>query len=634
MSSVTSRSARSARRPRQPLARWRIAFASALAGSALLTTAVPALAQQAELKRHALSLLDEPAYKPDFKHFDWVNPNAPKGGTIKLWSEGTFNTLNPFTLSGVPAAELENTYASLMIPSADEHNVMYGLIAAWASYPEDYSSVTFGLRPEARFHDGTPITPEDVIFSMEALKKANIRYAQFYKDVVKGEKLGPHEVKFTFAVSGNKKLPQQVAGLDVLPRHYWESRDLSKTTLEIPLGAGPYRIKDVDNGRSITYERVADWWAKDLPVNRGQWNFDVVRIDYYRERTAAFEAFKKGDIDYWYENTAKAWATEYDFAAIKSGLIKLARLPHKRPTPMQAFALNQRRAQFKDVRVREALNLAFNFEEMNEQLLYSAYFRTGSYFDNSEFKPAGLPQGRELALLNEAAKAGPDGVPAAVFTREFKQPVGGAANVHRRNLAEAARLLKEAGFVANGTQLRGPSGQQLKIEILLNSPAFERHTQNYSADLRKLGIETSIRVVDPAQYQQRVRAYDYDMIIQSVPQQSAPGNEQRLYWSSEMADREGSMNIIGIKNKAVDLLVEKIVFAPDRAELTAAVRALDRVLIWNHYVVAQWYYPFDRMAYWDKLGRPERMPSLSPAFDRVWWFDADKAKELSQRRTQ
>lgn len=608
--------------------------AAAALALGLLLPATASAAEPAGARRHALALLGEPAYKADFKHFDWVNPNAPKGGTVRLWADGTFDNLNPFTLSGVAAAELDNTYDSLMIASADELNVVYGLVAEWASHPDDHSSVTFGLRKEARFHDGKPVTPEDVIFSMEALKKANVRYAQYYKDVVRGEKLGPHEVKFHFSGPGNKKLPQQVAGLTVLPRHYWESRDLSKSTLEIPLGSGPYRIREVDRGRSITYERVADWWAKDLPVNKGQWNFDVLRIDYFRERTAAFEAFKTGEIDFWPENTAKSWATEYGFPAVKRGLVTVLRLSHKRPTPMQAFALNLRRPQFQDVRVRQALNLAFNFEEMNEQLLYSAYIRTTSYFDNSQRKAKGLPQGREKELLEEAHKLAPDGVPAGALSGEFKQPTGGPMTAHRRNLAEASRLLRDAGYALSGTQLRNARGQPLRIEILLGSPAFERHTQNYAADLKKLGIETSIRVVDPAQYQSRVRSFDFDVVVHVVPQNSAPGNEQRLYWSSEFADREGSMNTMGVRNKAVDFLVEKIVFAKDSAEVDAASRALDRVLLWNHYVVAQWNYPFDRMAFWDKFGRPDRMPSLSPAFDRVWWHDKDRAAALASKRAQ
>ena len=615
--------------------RWGLAvgfLAALLAGSAL--GAGPSDGQQASEKRHALALLGEPAYKADYKHFDWVNPKAPKGGTVRMWNEGTFDNLNPFTLSGVEAAGLDHAYDTLMVRSSDEISVSYGLIAAWVSHPADHSSVTFGLRPEARFHDGKPITPEDVIFSMEAVKKANVQYAQLYRDVVRGEKSGPNEVTFHFTGPGNSKLPQQVAGLSVLPKHYWESRDLSKTTLDVPVSSGPYRIKDVDRGRSITYERVPDWWAKDLPVSVGQWNFDQIRFEYFRERTTAFEAFKTGDIDYWPENTAKSWATEYDFPAVKRGFVKLDRFSHKRPTPMQAFALNMRRPQFQDARVRQALNLAFNFEEMNEQLLYSAYFRTSSYFDNSDFKAKGLPEGRELQLLEEARKAAPDGMPTEVFTKEFKQPVGGNASSHRRNLAEATKLLGEAGYKVSGTQLRSASGQPLKIEFLLYSPAFDRHVQNYSADLKKLGIETTVRVVDSAQYQQRIRSFDYDAIVHSIAQSPVPGNEQRLYWASEMADREGSLNTMGVKNKAVDLLVEKVVFAKDRTELIAATRALDRVLMASHYVVAQWNYIYDRQATWDKFGRPDKLPSLTPAFDRIWWFDEAKAKALAAKRAQ
>lgn len=594
-------------------------------------------AASAPPKRHAISLLGEPAYKADFKHFDWVNPDAPKGGSVKLWSEGAFDNLNPFTLVGVAAAELENTYDSLMVSSADELSVTYGLIAAWASYPPDFSSVTFGLRPEARFHDGKPITADDVIFSMEALKKANVRYAQAYRDVVRGERIGPHEVKFHFAGPGNSKLPQQVSLLTVLPKHYWEGRDLSKTTLEPPLGSGPYRIRDVDRGRSIIYERVANYWGRDLPVNRGQWNFQEIRIDYFLDRNAAFEQFKAGGIDYWYENSAKSWATEYEFPAVKRGFVIADRVAHIRPTPMQAFGMNQRRPQFRDIRVRQALNLAFNYEEMNDQLLYSAYRRTSSYFDNSRFKPRGAPQARELALLEEARKVAPEGVPDTVFKEALVQPVGGNYAVHRRNLAAASALLKEAGYAMSpGGVLRDARGQPLSFEVLLSSPTFTRHVQNYAADLRKLGVLVRVRVVDTAQYQARIRKFDFDMNIHLVGQASVPGNEQRQFWVSDMADREGSQNILGIKNKAIDFVVEKIVFAKSLEELEAATRALDRLLMHNHYVVAQWHYTFDRFAYWDKFGRPAKLPSVTPglSFDRVWWFDEAKARDLAARRAK
>jgi microcin C transport system substrate-binding protein len=422
----------------------------------------------------------------------------------------------------------------------------------------------------------------------------------------------------------------------VLPKHFWESRDLSKTTLDIPLGSGAYKIKEVDRGRSIIYERVADWWAKDLPVSKGQWNFDEIRYDYFGDRNVAFEQFKVGSIDYWYENSAKAWATEFEFPAIRRGLVKIDRVEQHRPTPMQAFAINQRRPQFEDIRVRKALNLAFNFEEMNEQLLYSAYFRTSSYFANSKMTPRGLPEGDELKLLEEAKKIAADGVPPEVFTTEFKQPTGGQSSVHRRNLAEATKLLREAGYTVVGTQLRNAKGQPLKIEVLLNSPTFDRHTQNYAADLRKLGIEMNVRVVDPAQYQQRVLKFDFDMILHVVSQSSVPGNEQRLYWSSEGADRDGSRNVMGIKNKAVDFLVEKIVFAKGQDDLVAATRALDRVLMANHYVVAQWHYLYDRMAYWDKFGRPAKLPSIMPGFtfDQIWWFDEARAAALAEKRAK
>ena len=604
---------------------------------ALLAPGPAAEAQSSPKRHHALSLVGEPKFGPDFKSFDWVNPNAPKGGNVRMWSEGSFENLNSFTISGEAADQLDLIYDQLMASSADEPTAEYGLIAAWISHPPDYSSVTFGLRSGARFHDGRPITPEDVIFSLEAQKKANPRMLHYYKNVVRGEKSGERQVTFHFDAKGNRELPQILGGLTVIPKHYWEGktekgepRDLSKSTLEIPLGSGPYRIKEVDRGRSITYERVADWWAKDLPVGRGQWNLDEIRIDYFRERTAAFEQFKAGKIDFWPENSAKSWATEYDFAAVKNGLVKLERVPSARVAPMQAFAFNLRRPQFADIRVRRAFNLAFNFEAINEQLLYSQYIRTSSYFDNSELKATGLPQGRELEILKEVEKD----VPGEVFTTEYKNPVGGSDSLHRRNLGEASKLLREAGWTLQGTQLRNAAGQPLRVEILLNSPTFERHALRYIDDMKKLGFDASVRTVDSAQYQRRLRSFDFDMIITVFGQSISPGNEQRMYWSGEAADMEGSRNVIGIKNAGVDKLVDKVIFAKDRPELVAATKALDRVLMWNAYVVPQWHYPFDRMAYWDKYRHVDKLPSQTPAFDRTWWFDATLAKDLDARRAQ
>lgn len=615
--------------------RWHVAAVMA-AGSLLGLAAGPVSAQPAagDIKRHALSLVGEPRFKAGFSAFDWVRPDAPKGGTVRLWQEGTFDNLNSFTISGEAAAELDSIYDQLMVGSADEQTVVYGLIAEWVSYAADYSRVTFGLRPQARFHDGKPVTVEDVIFSLEAQKKANPRLAQYLKNIVKAEKTGPNEVTFHADSKGNRELPLIASELTIIPKHFWEGRDLSKSTLDIPLGSGPYRIKEVDRGRAITYERVADYWAKDLPVARGLHNFQQVRIEYFRDRTAAFEEFKAGNIDYWPENSAKAWATEYDFPAVKRGLVKLDRLATTRVAPMQSFAFNLRRAQFQDIRVRQAFNLAFNFEAINEQLLYSSYIRTASYFDNSELKATGIPQGRELELLREAQKASPGDVPASVFTAEFKQPVGGSDSLHRRNLAEASKLLRAAGWDLKGTQLRNSAGQTLKVEFLLGSPTFERHVLRYMDDLKKLGIDASVRTVDGPSYQRRVRSFDFDMIVASWGQSISPGNEQRVYWSSQAADQEGSRNVIGIKNKAIDHLIDKVIFAKDREELVVATRALDRVLVWNHYLVAQWHYPFNRIAYWDKFGRPDKLPSLTPAFDRVWWSDEAKAKALAERRAQ
>src|SRR5690606_33754912 len=388
-----------------------------------LSTGAGSLSAGSETRHHALSLVGEPAYEPDFKHFDWVNPDAPKGGTVRQWAMGSFDSLNPFSVQGSTAAGVGLIYDTLMTSSPDEPSTEYGLVAEWVSFPDDFSSATFGLRPEARFHDGEPIKPEDVIFSLEALKKAHPHYNAYYRNVVRAEKTGDHEVTFTFDQKGNRELPQIVGQLPVLPKHFWEAtgangqpRDLSRSTLEIPLGSGPYKIKSFDPGRSIVYERVKDWWAKDLPVSKGQWNFDEFIFTYFRDRVPAFEAFKVGQIDYWQETSAKAWATSYDFEAVRRGLVKKEEIPIRRVTPMQAFVMNLRRPQFQDIRVRKAFNLAFDFEWMNKNLFFDQYKRTESFFGNSELQATGLPTGRELEILNEIK----DEVPPEVFTTEWK----------------------------------------------------------------------------------------------------------------------------------------------------------------------------------------------------------------------
>jgi microcin C transport system substrate-binding protein len=593
-------------------------------------------ASEAVVGRHALSLIGEPEHEPGFTHFKWVNPDAPKGGRVRLMAFGTFDSLNPYSIKGSAAKGISLLiYDRLMLRSPDEPSTSYGLVAEWVVYPDDISSVTFQLRAEARFHDGRPMTPEDVIFSLEALKKASPHFAEYYHNVVKAEKVGERQVRFTFDVTGNRELPIILGQLPVLPRHFWEAtgsngepRDLSKSTLEVPLGSGPYRIKEVDAGRTITYERVADWWAKDLSVVRGQWNFDEIRLVYFRDVVPGFEAFKAGQLDYWEELSAKRWATHYDFDAIKRGLVKREKIPVVEVAPMQAFVFNLRRPQFQDARVRRAFNLAFDFEWANKNLLYEEYQRVDSYFGNSELKADGLPRGRELALLEEVRGQ----VPPEVFTTEWKNPVNVTRDDARRHLALAAKLIAEAGYRLKDGILTNDAGIQLKVEFLNERPEFERLILAYQRELEKLGIKVSVRTVDSAQYQRRVQKFDFDIITRTFHQSPSPGNEQRDFWGSEGADMEGSRNVMGIRNPAVDKLIDRIVLAKDRPDLVAATRALDRVLLWNHYVVPQFHAPFDRIAMWDTYGRPGKLPARGANFLQTWWLDQAKAKKLSEPR--
>lgn len=623
------------------------------------TPAPVAAPPEPELKKHhALSLVEDPKYPADFKKFDWVNADAPKGGRVRQFGFGTFDNLNTFTDKGVEAGGLGLTVDSLMANSPDEPSTAYGLIAEWATYPADYSSATFKLRETAKFHDGEPIKPEDVIFSLDAIKRANSRYALYYKNVVKAEKTGDHLVTFTFDRGGNRELPMIISELPVLPKHYWEgkgangeTRDVSKTTMEIPLSSGPYKIKSVDAGRTITYERVKDYWAKDLPVYAGQWNFDELQFIYFRDRDPAFEEFKSGKLDWWVENMASAWATRFDFDAVKRGLVKKEALPVERVTGMQGFAFNLRRKQFQDPRVRHAFGLAYNFEEANRNLFYGMYVRTGSYFDNSELKSTGLPQGAELEILNSVKNS----LPPEVFTTEWKNPVNTEPGDFRKHLQQAMQLLDAAGWkvreetVEDGScgffcqtlrtiglssakterVVRNANGETLDVEFLLSSPDFEKIVLPYIQNLKSLGINARARIVDPAQYQQRENTRDFDVIVESFGQSVSPGNEQRDYWGSGAASMDASRNSIGIKNPAIDKIVDRIVFAKDRAELVAATRALDRVLLWNHYVVPHWHYPYERIASWDKFGRPAKLPTQTSAPMQIWWMDPAKEKAVA-----
>jgi microcin C transport system substrate-binding protein len=606
----------------------RLAIAAAIA---VLLTA-PASTEEAA-RHHALSLIGEPKYPADFAHFDWVNPDAPKGGLVRIADIGSFDSLNPVLYRGEAAAGLGFVNEGLMADSLDESSTSYGLIAEWASYPDDYSSVTFKLHHEARWHDGKPITPEDVIYSLEVNKAANPRLGFYYKNVERAEKTGDNEVTFFFDVKNNRELPMIMGQLTVLPKHYWTGtdakgvkRDPLKTTLEPPLGSGPYRIKQATPGRSISYERVKDYWGKDLPVNKGMWNFDEIRFDYYRDDTVALESFKAGNLDYRQETSAKNWATAYDFPAVRDGFVKLQEVELDRSQPMQSFVFNLRRPQFQDHRVRQAFNHAFDFEWANKNLFYGQYARVGSYFQGSELAaPKALPEGRELEILNEVKGQ----VPEEVFTQVHENPTNNAPDDMRNNLRKAVALLKDAGWeVKDGVLTNTQTGQRMEVEFLLVSPTFERIVQPYLRNLERLGIKGTMRVVDSAQYTRRINVFDYDIVVGNFPQSDSPGNEQRDFWGSDAADREGSMNLIGIKDPAIDKLIDRVIFAKDREELVAATQALDRVLLWNDYVVPQWYSPTVRLAYWARYGQPETLPGLTPGFLQVWWYDQKMAERL------
>jgi microcin C transport system substrate-binding protein len=597
----------------------------------------PANAQTSEpVWRHALSLFGDIKYPADFKRFDYVNPDAPKGGVARMISIGTFDNFN-VAVAGVkgsiaPAANL--IYETLMARSQDEVATEYGLLAEAASHPDDFAWVIYRLRKEARWHDGKPVTPEDVIFSIEALKKYSPMYASYYGHVQKVEKIGEHEIKFTFDAPGNRELPTIIGELEVLPKHYWEGtdsqgrkRDISATTLEPPLGSGPYRIKEFVAGRSVVLERVKDYWGVSHPTRIGENNFDEMRFEFFRDNLVALEAFKADQADWISENSAKQWATAYDFPAVTEKRVVKEEFPINDSGRMQAFILNLRREQFKDARLRRAFNYAYDFEEMNKQLFFGQYKRINSYFEGTELASSGLPQGQELEILETVR----DKVPADVFTTAFVNPVGGNPESVRANLRESARLLKEAGFEVKDRKLVDAGGKPVTVEILVQDPSAERIALFYKPSLERIGVTASIRVVDDAQYQNRLRSFDFDMIIDQWGESLSPGNEQREYWGSQTADQPGARNTIGIKNPAVDTLIDKVIFAKDRAELVAATRALDRVLLWNFYVVPQFTYGFARYARWDRFGHAELPKYARSGLPSLWWFDADKAAKIGKR---
>jgi microcin C transport system substrate-binding protein len=588
--------------------------------------------------RHGLSLFGDLKYQPGFTRFDYVNANAPKGGVARQISIGTFDNFNIVVagVKGALAGSIELLYDTLLVSSLDEVSSEYGLIAESVSYPDDFSSASYRLRPEAKWHDGSPVTPDDVIFSFDAFRKYSPQLAAYYRHVAKVEKTGDREITFTFDAPGNRELPQIVGQLTIMPKAWWEGtdkngkkRDIGETTLEPPLGGGAYRLKEFSAGRTLVYERVADYWGHTLNVNVGRDNFDQLRFEYFRDTTVALEAFKADTVDWRTENSAKNWATAYDFPAVTEKRVILEEFPITSSGVMQAFAFNIRRAKFQDPRVRLAFNYAFDFEEMNRQIFFGQYSRVASYFQGTELACSGIPAGRELELLNTVR----DKVPPEVFTAAYSNPVNGNPEAVRNNLREAIRLLKEAGYeIQNQKLIDTKSGTPFAVEFLADDPNFERVFLFYKPSLDRLGITVSVRTVDDAQYENRLRNWDFDIITNAWGESLSPGNEQRGYWGSQAADQPGSLNLIGIKNPAVDAMIDAVIFAKSRDDLVAATHALDRVLLWNHYVVPQWSYGKVRSARWDRFGRPEQMPKYgASAFPTVWWWDADKAAKAGTK---
>jgi microcin C transport system substrate-binding protein len=583
------------------------------------------LSAQAQEAMQGIALRDTPKYKPGFTHFDYVNPDAPKGGELKLAGIGTFDTLNPFTLKGVAADGSGFVFETLMAASMDEPFSEYGLIAESVTVAPDHSWVSYRLRPEAKFNDGSPITPEDVIFSFETLRdKGSPNFRSYYKEVTKAEKTGPDEVKFTFSDATNAELPLIIGQMAVISKKFWQGKDFSETTLTPILGSGPYEVDQFTQGRSITYKRVKNWWGKNLPVNAGRYNFDTIRYDYYRDTTVALEAFLAGHQDFNAENVAKNWALSYNVPAVKNGLIIKQEIKNELPVGMQGFIFNTRRNIFKDKRVREALNYAFDFEWSNKNLAYGAYKRTQSYFENSELAARGLPSADELKFLEPYRGKIPD----EVFTKEFKLPVTDGSGNNRANLAKAAELLHQAGWTLKNGTLEDASGKPLTFEIIDAEPMFERWIQPYLRNLERLGIHATFRIVDTSQYQLRLQNFDFDVTVANFAQSLSPGNEQFDYWSSAKADVKGSRNLIGVKDPVVDDLLQKLVRAKTRQELVTICHALDRILSWNYYVVPNWHIGTFRVAYWDIFGQPKIAPKYGLAVEDAWWIDSAKIQKI------
>ena len=581
---------------------------------------------------HAIAMHGEPKYDQNFISVEYVSNNAEKGGNIVRSAIGTYDTFNPFTLKGTSAAGIGLLYESLTVGSSDEAFTEYGLLAKSIEWPDDRSWVTFTLRDEAKWHDGKKITSDDVVWTFNTLmEKGHPFYKYYYGDVSEVIKISENKVKFEFSTNTNKELVLIVGQLPVLPKHYWENKNFEETTLDVPIGSGPYKVKSFDAGRSITYELDMDYWGFEnniVPIKVGKDNMGSIRYDYYKDRGVEREAFKSGEIDFFSENTSKEWATGYDIDAVTEGLIKKELIPHENPQGMQAFAFNTRKDIFADKRVRKALSFAFDFEWTNKNLFYDAYKRTDSFFENSELASSGLPSQAELAYLNPYI----DQLPKEIFNEEYSNPKTDGSGFIRNELQEATKLLQEAGWKLRDGKLENSNGAPFEFEILLVSPAFERIVLPFIDNLEKLGINASLRTIDSSQYQKRIESFDFDMVVFTFSQSLSPGNEQRNFWSSGAADTNGSRNIIGIKNNVIDLLIENLINAKDREDLITISRALDRVLLWNYYVIPQWHISAYRVLYWDMFDQPKQKPKYSLGFD-TWWVNQNKFNFINSQRS-
>lgn len=646
----------------------RLVLGGAVAATILAAGAIPrATAEEAQQPqggdgmawRTVSSLIGPTKYDAGFPHYDYVTPDAPKGGTLNGVASGTFDSFNPYIVRGSPAAGLAQfggglLYDTLMEQATDEPGVSHPMVADAFRYPDDFSSAVYRIDPRAQFHDGTPITADDVIWSFQVLKANSPMYNRYYENVTEAVALNEREVEFRFDQKGNRELPHIIGDLAVLPKHWWEGtdaqgrkRDITQPTLEPPLGSGAYRIASFRPGAEIVWERVQDYWGASVPAKVGRENFDRYRYTYIQDENAAWQAFTKGGFeDIQQENSSRRWATFYNFPAVKSGDVIKKEFPAKSRAFMQAFVMNLRKPQFQDAKVRQALTLAYDFETMNRTIFFGFNRRTASYFVGGELASSGLPQGRELEILSEYK----DKLPPELFTKPYVLPVyqqpppkpddppqpepASPPQPERTILREALKLLGEAGWtVKDGRLTNTETGQPLRFEILgrTDVDTDEIISTPYINMLRKIGVDVTLRRVDSLQYQTRVNNFDYDMIIASLPQSESPGNEQRDYWSSRAADTPGSRNLAGIKNPVVDALVDKVIFAKDRDELVAATHALDRVLLWNFYMVPQYHRPVVWLAYWNKFGIPEKQPDYLGPDTASWWIDPEREKALAAR---